>query len=191
MAELGTRNSFWQKVGVAALLAVLLLGVLLWFMGRFPQSEISAKSAAPWNPRALQTTYAGVRVREIDASNAAVVFLYDLDNRSQSDYQLVKGPDVMVMSRLKSSGTLSSEKPVTLSGSVFVPVNNRTRIALEIAEAFSWPARMDASSEARFRELIAQETADVDGFVIFDQAHRYQIGLPGSWPAAQNARVHR
>ena len=191
MAESETRNSHWQKVGVAALLAILLLGVLLWFTGRLPQSEISAKSAAPWNPHALQITYAGVRVREIDASKAAVVFLYDVDNRSQSDYQLVKGPDVMVMSRLKSSGTLSSERPVTLSASAFVPVNNRTRIALEIAEPFSWPARMDASSEARFKELIAQETGDLDGFVIFDQAHRCQIDLPGSWPAAQNARGRR
>jgi hypothetical protein len=191
MAESGTKNSHWQKLGVGALLAVLLVGVLLWFTGRLPQSEISAKSAAPWNSHAVQTTYAGVRVREIDASNAAVVFLYDLDNRSQSDYQLVKGPDVVVMSRLKSASTLSSEKPVTLSASAFVPANNRTRIALEIAEPFSWPARMDASSDARFRELIAQETAEVDGFVIFDQAHRYQIDLAGSWPAIEKTRVRR
>ncbi len=191
MADPETKNSHWQKAGVASLLIVLLAGLLLWFTGRFPQSEIAAKSAAPWNIHALQTAYAGVRVREIDASNAAVVFLYDIDNKSGSDYKLVKGPDVVVMSRLKSAGTLSSEKPVTLSASAFVPVNNRTRIALEIAEPFSWPAHMDSSSEARFRELIAQETADVDGFVIFDQAHRYQIDLPGSWPAVERARVRR
>ena len=33
----------------------------------------------------------GVRVREIDASKSEVVFLYDLDNKTDTDYQLAKG----------------------------------------------------------------------------------------------------
>jgi hypothetical protein len=149
------------------------------------------KPEGTWNPRAVQTSYAGLRVREIDPSNAAVVFLYDLDNKSQNDYQLAKGSDVVVMSRLKSSKTFSSEKRVTLSDSAFVPANNRTRIALEVNEPFSWPSRMDAASEGRFRDLVAQEVSDLDGFVIFDQAHRFQIDLPGSWPAMEAARARR
>jgi hypothetical protein len=78
---------------------------------------------------------------------------------------------------------------VTLSAPAFVPANNRTRIALEIAEPFSWPTRMDALSESRFRQLLAQEVADLDGFALFDEAHRYQIDLPGSWPEIEKARA--
>jgi hypothetical protein len=174
-------NSLWQKVALICL-PFLFLGALL-LSGRWQHSQASDKSPIPWNAHALQTTYAGVRVREIDPSNAAVVFLYDLDNKSESDYELAKSGNVVVMSRLKSSHTLSSEKPVNLSASAFVPANNRTRIALEVSEPFNWPNRMDNTSENRFRDLVTQEVSDLDGFVIFDQSHRFQIDLPASWPA--------
>jgi hypothetical protein len=170
---------------------LLAAAAALLLAGCAQNGPTASKPDGSWNPRAVQTSYAGVRVREIDPSNAAVVFLYDLDNKSQSDYQLAKGTDVVVMSRLKSSKTFSSEKRVTLGGSAFVPANNRTRIALEVNEPFSWPNRMDAASEGRFRDLVAQEVSDLDGFVIFDQAHRFQIDLPGSWPAMEPPRARR
>jgi hypothetical protein len=179
----------WQKVGVVGAATVVFLALLILLMGRSQRSEISAKPAAPWNSRAVEGAYAGVRVREIDASSAAVVFLYDLDNQSGSDYELTKGPGVVVMSRLKSAGSFSSEKAVNLSASAFVPANSRTRIALEIKEPFNWPPPADASSEVRFRQLVAQEVADLDGFALFDEAHRYQIDLPGSWPAVEPAQT--
>lgn len=177
----------WHKVGAIGIAMVVFLVILVFAVGKSQRSETLAKPAAPWNSHAVQSTYSGVRVREIDTSNAAVVFLYDLDNRSDADYQLAKGAGVVVVSRLKSSGSFSSEKPVNLSSSAFVPSKNRTRIALEIAEPFTWPARMDTSSENRFRQLVAQEVADLDGFVIFDEPHRYQIDLPGSWPEIEKA----
>jgi hypothetical protein len=179
----------WQKIGVIGIFTLGFLVVLVVVMGRSQRSEISAKPENPWNSHAVQSIYAGVRVREIDPSNAAIVFLYDLNNKTDTDYQLAKGPGVVVMSRLKSSGSFSSERSVTLSAPAFVPANNRTRIALEIAEPFSWPTRMDALSESRFRQLLAQEVADLDGFALFDEAHRYQIDLPGSWPEIEKARA--
>ena len=157
-------------------LPVLFLAAML-LSGRGKHSQASDKSPIPWNARALQTTYAGVRVRRL-IRDAAVVFLYDIDNKSDSDYQLSKSPNVVVMSRLKSSHALSSEKPVNLSSSAFVPANNRTRIALEVSEPFNWPSRMDNSSENRFRDLVTQEVSDLEAIVIFDQSHRYQIDLP-------------
>jgi hypothetical protein len=171
-----------QKIGVIGISALAFLVVLVVVMGRSQRAEISAKPANPWNSQAVQSTYAGVRVREIDPSNAAVVFLYDLDNKTDTDYQLAKGPGVVVMSRLKFSGSFSSERPVALSAPAFVPANNRTRIALEITEPFSWPTQMDASSQNRFRHLVAREVAGLDGFAVFDKTHRYQIDLPNSWP---------
>lgn len=173
----------WRSHRIGAIGIFLLVVVVLVLAAlKSQRSETPAKSAAAWNAHAVEGNYAGVRVEEIDSSNAAVVFLYDLDNSSDTDYHLAKGPGVEIMRRLKSSGSFSSEKPVTLTSAAFVPAKNRTRIALEVAESFPWPARVDASSENRFRQLVAQEVADLDGFVIFDQSHRYQIDLPGSWP---------
>ena len=182
-------NSMWKKVALIGLPVLFLAAMLL--SGHWQHSQASDKSPIPWNAQALRTSYAGVRVREIDPANAAVVFLYDIDNKSDSDYELSKSANVVVMSRLKSSHALSSEKPVNLSSSAFVPANNRTRIALEVSEPFSWPSRMDNSSENRFRDLVAQEVSDLEGFVIFDQSHRYQINLPASWPDMDTARVRR
>lgn len=185
MVESKTVKSSWgHKAGVVAILLGL-VGAINFMVACAPRQPASADAVAPWNPGAMQTSYAGVRVEQIDASNAAIVFLYDVDNRSGSDYQLIKGPGVVIMSRLKSSGALSSEKPVNLDASAFVPMRNRTRIALEITEPFNWPTRIDTTSENRFRQLLAQEVADLEGFVIFDQSHRYQIDLPGAWPAME------
>src|SRR5271170_6409837 len=97
----------WKKLGVVLLSAA---GLVLIF-GKLPRAQTLAKPANPWNLHAIESSFAGVRVREIDPSHSAVVFLYDLDNRTDSDYQLTKGSAVVVMSRLKSSGSLSSEKP--------------------------------------------------------------------------------
>ena len=141
-----------------------------------------ANPTPPWNSHAVEGTFTGVRVREIDPSKSEVEFLYDLDNKTDTDYQLAKGSTVVIMSRLKSSGSLSSEGQVALGSSAFVPARNRTRIELGVTRAFDWPARMDIDSQLRIRQLVAAELADLDGFVLFDQGARYQIELPGAWP---------
>jgi hypothetical protein len=178
-----------KKLAVILASTVGFLLPLLLVFGKSPQAQTVPKPAPPWNVHAIESTFAGVRVREIDASNSAVVFLYDLDNRTDSDYRLAKGPTVVIMSRLKSSSSLSSEKLVTLSSSAFVPAKNRTRIALEIRQPFIWPGRMDAKSQGRIRQLVAGEIADIHGFVLFDESTRYQIDLPGTWPEIEKAAL--
>jgi hypothetical protein len=170
----------WKRRGIGA---VVLAVAGVWAAPGLPVARTFAQAAAPWNSHAVEGAFAGVRVREIDASNSAVIFLYDLNNKTDADYQLTKGPSVMIMSRLKSTGSLSSEKPVTLSDSAFVPSKNRTRISVEIKQPFPWPGRMDSRSEDRIRRLVADEVGDIQGFVLFDGSTRYQIDLPGGWPA--------
>jgi hypothetical protein len=175
-----------KQLGVILVSTVGFLLAMAQVLGKPSQAQSVPKSAIPWNAHAIEGSLAGLRVREIDGSNSAVVFLYDLDNKTDSDYKLAKGPSVVIMSRLKSSGSLSSDKPAILASSAFVPAKNRTRIALEIRQPFAWPARMDAKSEGRFRQLVAGEVADINGFVLFDESARYQIDLPGAWPEVEN-----
>jgi hypothetical protein len=182
-------NSFfmaqWKKLGWVALalcgVAVILIVV------KFSRAEHSTAPANAWNSRAIESTLAGVRVRELDSTHAAVVFFYDLDNRTDTDYRLASGPNVVIMSRLQPSGSLSSDEPLSLDSVAFVPAKNRTRIALEMSHAFDWPAQRDAAAERQVRQFVADQIAGVEGFVLFDQVARYQIELAATSPEVQQA----
>lgn len=133
---------------VARILAVILFmlvagGTAFVVASKIAPPAPSASLGGSWNPQAIQTTFAGFRVEQIDSSNAAVVFFYDLDNRSNNDYQLSNGPQVVVMRRLKSSGALSSERPVVLTAFAFLPAKKRSRISLQVTEPFGWLFEID------------------------------------------------
>jgi hypothetical protein len=174
----------WKKLGWAGL-TVCALALLIFIVARFSRLRSSSPPADAWNSGAIQSTLAGVRVREVDSTHAAVVFLYDLDNRTNIDYRLSSGPDVVVMSRLQPTGSLSSDEPINLDSAAFVPARNRTRVELELSHAFNWPAQRNAEAERQVRQFVADQVAGVKGFVLFDQATRYQIELAATSPAFQ------
>jgi hypothetical protein len=176
---------------IFSLVVACLLVLVVFVLPRTPPNEPAqapAASAAPvWNASAVQSSFAGVQVKEVDATHAALIFSYDLDNNTDVDYRLAKGPATVVMTRLKSSGSVSSEEPVELDNSVFLPARNRTRIAVEVTRNFNWPTGLPGTqigpvNQEKFRALVAQEVANLSGFVVFDQATHFQIELPGGWP---------
>jgi len=169
----------------AVMLGVLIIAMLavLLMQWRNPQRRIFATAGNPWDSGAVAGKLAGIRVREIDAATAGVVFSYDLDNTTDMDCRIEKGPGVVIMSRLKSDHSLSSEQQLSLNSSIFAPAKNRTRISLEATRPFLWPSQTDASADAKFRGLVAEEVSDLEGFVLFDQSTHYQIELPGAWQA--------
>ena len=169
------------------LLTPLAGGTAFVFANKTRPRAPSATIDGSWESHAIQTAFAGFRVEQIDSANAAVVFSYDLSNQAGDDYQIANGPQLVVMRRLRSSGTLSSERAARLVSPAFLPAKNSSRISLRVIEPFNWPARMDASAETHFRDLVAEEVADLEGFVIFDESHRLEIDLPGSWPAGTMA----
>jgi hypothetical protein len=172
---------------VVACLLVLVVFVLPRTPPHEPAQPPAATAAPVWNASAVQSSFAGVQVKEVDATHAALIFSYDLDNNTDVDYRLAKGPATVVMTRLKSSGSVSSEEPVELDSSVFLPARNRTRIAVEVTRNFNWPTGLPGTqigpvNQEKFRGLVAQEVANLSGFVVFDQATHFQIELPGGWP---------
>lgn len=172
----------WKKIGVAGLVVCALLLLTMVVVARFAQNKPPAKRTPTWDSLAIEGTLAGVRVQEIDPTHAAVVFLYDLENKTDTDYHLAKGPNIVVMSRLKPGGTLSADEPVTLDAAAFVPARNRTRVALEVSHLFNWPGQGSAYAERQFDQLVAADVAGVAGFVLFDQTNRYEIDFPAAWP---------
>lgn len=162
-------------------IAVISCGVLFFVAGYFsraPRVVQSATKQQPWNSRAIQSTFKGVQVRELDSTHAAVDFVFELENRTSSDFQLTPGPSAIIMKRLKADGSLTSDPAAHLTSAVFLPTNNRTRITLEVSEPFNWPAKQDAAADQSFREFARNEVSGLDGFVIFDQASRYEVDLP-------------
>ena len=179
--------ALWKKITLIAVASCGLLLLVILLSAKFSRPASSPASANPWNSSAIESTLSGVRVREIDPTHAAVLLFYDLDNKTDTDYHLANGPDVVIMSRIEPGGSLVSDQQVTLDAAVFVPARNRTRVAVEMSRAFDWPKQNDAVVESQFRQLVAAQMAGVEGFVVFDRAARYQIELPAESPQLQQA----
>ncbi|MGH9685571.1 MAG: hypothetical protein ACRD5K_00580 [Candidatus Acidiferrales bacterium] len=169
-------------IGILACALLFFAAAYFW---RAPRVVQSADGPKPWNTRAITSVFTGVKVRELDATHAAVDFIYDLENRTDRDYQLTPGPGAVVMRRLKADGSLSSDRDARLVSAAFVPINDRTRITMEMTESFGWPAKQDDAADQKLRDFVTREAAGLQGFVIFDQSSRYEIELPISLAVAQ------
>ncbi|MFZ3216371.1 MAG: hypothetical protein WA192_09965 [Candidatus Acidiferrales bacterium] len=182
-----------KKLLIFVVFAAVLASLILFVLPRFPRQERVARPAppaSPWNSGAIQGTFAGVEVREADPTHATLLFSYDLDNNTSLDYRFTKGPGTVVMTRLKSDGSLSSAEPIELDNSAFLPARNRTRIAVQITRPFNWPAGMAPGqigpvNQEKFRQFVSEEVANLSGFALFDQATHFQVELPGGWQELQ------
>jgi hypothetical protein len=178
---------------IFSILVACLLVLVVFVLPRAPQNEVAEKrvQAPLWNSSAIQSRFAGVQVKEVDPTHAKLIFSYDLDNNTDTDYHVATGPTTVVMTRLKSSGSVSSQEQVELSNSIFLPARNRTHIAVEVARNFNWPTGLSETqigpvNQEKFRALVSQEVANVSGFVLFDQTTHFQIELPGGWQELQS-----
>jgi hypothetical protein len=169
-------------MGASACVFLMLLALALGWYSR-PAATTSAASV--WNTSAIEATLATVRVTEVDPMHAAVLFLYDMDNRTNTDYHLIKGPNVVIMSRLKATDSLGADQPADIESSAFLPAGNRARVAVQVVQPFAWPSQKDAAAERSFRDLVANQIVGLRGFVLFDEAARYQIELPVDLPELQ------
>lgn len=181
-----------KKLLIFVLFVCVLALAAIQILSRTQRQEPAEKAAAApaWNPASLRGTFAGLEVHEVDPSHAQLIFYYDVDNSTDSDYHLAKGPGTVVMTRLKSNGSLSSDAAIELDHSVFVPARNRTRVSLQSTQSFSWPSGMQTGQmgtvdQDKFRALVAEQVGNFSGFVLFDQATHIQIELPGGWQQLQ------
>jgi len=155
-------------------LALLVTAVILYV-------HPAGRSPKPWNSSAITATYVGAQLRELDSGSAALYLAYEVQNHTDSDYQLADGPGALVMSRLRADGSLSSQQQARLSYPTFLPARQRARVALEIPSPFGWPAEGDPAYQDKLRDFVNQKLVDVQAFVLFDQADRFDIEFPSGW----------
>lgn len=127
-----------------------------------------------------------MQVRELNPANSVIAFYFDLENTTTADFRLSNGSDLIVMCRLKSDHSLSSENHPHLEDSVFIPAKNRTRIVISFTRPFAWPASSEFVDDG-IRRFAAQSVESLEGFVLFDQLNHVQIELPGAWQKLKEA----
>jgi len=164
-------------IGLAAVWGLISAGAA-WFGGH-------SKTSVLWNVGTIRATYVGAQLREVNPSNAILVLHYNLENGTDDDYQLSDMNGIVIMCKLKSDGTLTSEDHIKLSYPTFLPARQRARVALEIPHPFDWPAENDPLMRRKLQDFIADRLADVDEFVLFDQSSRRQIEFPRGWEESQ------
>jgi len=161
---------------------------VVFFVLRNPPKQESAPKAQPrdWNANAIRGNFAGVQVKEIDPTHAQLVFAYDLENATDSEYRLSAGPEVALMERLKSDDSLRSQDSIRIDSPVFLPSKSHGRVSLQVARPFNWPSQIAAGqvgpfTQEKFRLFVAKEVSNVQEFVLFDETLRYKIELPSGW----------
>src|SRR5580700_6218792 len=95
-----------------------------------------------WNSTAIRSNFEGIQVKEVDPTHAALIFSYDLENTTDSDYHLSNDPKILIVGRLKSNTSLKPEDSMQIENPIFLPARNLTRIALKVNYSFNWPTQM-------------------------------------------------
>jgi hypothetical protein len=161
----------------------------------FTFSRNSKPAAAPkqpdgWNSTAIRGSFEGIQVKEVDPKHAALIFSYELENTTVTDYRFAANQKVSLIGRLKSEGSLKAEDSIRIDNSIFLPARNRARVTLELSYAFKWPTQMVPGgvgpiTQEKFRSFVAGKVISLQGFMLFDEAAHYQIELPGGWQELQ------
>ena len=140
-----------------------------------------------WSQKPISAGYIGSQLREIDKTRSSLIISYELENNTDSDYHLADGPEVVILSKLKTDGSFSQQEPVRLAYPVFLPAKQHARLAIEITQPFSWPAEKDAGYLDKMRNFVKERLENVGEFVLFDQSNHWQLELPSGWDQLQEA----
>jgi hypothetical protein len=121
----------WKKIaviGAAAGAAIVLIFALISYGSNL--HPVLANPPKTWDSKAFKATYVGAQLRKIDRARAGLLLYYNLENDTDSGYRLADGTGLVIMSELRTDGSLSSEERVHLRDSTFLSARQRTRIAL-------------------------------------------------------------
>jgi hypothetical protein len=142
---------------------------------------------ASWSPKPISAGYIGSQLKEVDKTHSSLIISYELENNTDSDYHLADGPEVVILSKLKTDGSFSQQEPVRLAYPVFLPAKQHARLALAITQPFNWPAEKDSGYLDKMRSFVRERLENVGEFVLFDQTNHWQLELPSGWEQLQEA----
>ncbi len=178
------KRNFFVFASLAGAGAVLLT---IFMTGTAAFKGWRRETSKSWNREAIKATYVTTQLKETDRAHSTLTLSYDLENSTDSDYRLDASPRVVILCRLKADGSLSQQEPLRLSYPVFLPAKQHARLAIETTEPFAWPIEEDPAYVDKLREFVKERLVNVGEFVLFDQASRTEVQLPGAWQELQEA----
>lgn len=141
----------------------------------------------PWDKRAIEATFDYI---DTEGAENNLAFHYVLENTTSTDYELSEGSAAVIMARLKRQESLSrNDDFVIVDYPIFIPVGQRLSFTIQLKYPYTYAKRLKRNATAderkEFREELATyietEITNLDGFVLFDRTHRYQIIFPKGW----------
>ena len=158
-----------------ALTLALLGGALFWYSSR-PRSE------RPWNSVAFKASLSDIDAWQAEAligsqppNSGMLEFTYIVENRSGTDYSTT-GASVVAMVQ-RPDGLVASEESIKVKYPIFIPSGQKVAVLLSIP--YGDIGSVDKNTD--LRKALREQLPKLSGFVLFDQATRYQIELPKGW----------
>lgn len=179
--NLNTRK--WLCIGAgfgagAVLMAALLLGGIAWYSSR----------PKPWNSDAIKARYASLELTT-GLDNLPVMFGYDLENKTATNYTVGDGSGLVVMATLAQGDILSeafgqspASSSVSVSGPPFIPPKGVGRITVRVV--YDYPSEFthnDKSNMDKVAKYVGRRLEEISGYALFDKSNDYRIDLPSGW----------
>jgi hypothetical protein len=130
-----------------------------------------------WNSTAIQATFKDLTLTTFPSHQSMKEdFSYVLENTTNADYSL-NPSTVLLMTTLSDGKGLEQRHDFTFS-STKIPA--KQKVVLTISQDLDFQG--DQNDLAALSAFTNRKLKNLDGFVLFDEAHRYKIILPNGWP---------
>jgi hypothetical protein len=170
---------FGGGIGAGSILAVAVIAVgAYYFLHR----------VKPWNKAAITAEYDRIQT---EGANHSLVFGYTLNNNTDQDFELPDHAEIRLAGKLKAQNALSFSNNdgnfEHIELPIFAPAHSRVRIRLVVAYPFTSDEPMTGSKDERhdwetnLTRFVTTAMPNLDGFVLLDPTHRYEVDLPNGW----------
>lgn len=164
-----------------ALSIAIIVGCFAWYSSHHNPPET-------WNSSAIKASFDAVKV---EGDDNHFEFYYLLDNTTNADYTLDESSTPTLVGKLKEQNSLTQPvgKELPLNYPIFIPSKQRGRYHISLL-TYKYPGgkpKDGLGSEERstyekgLSKYVSEMFQNLDGFVLFDESHRYQINFPRGW----------
>jgi hypothetical protein len=151
---------------------------LTWYSVRRPER--------PWDRAAVVARLDDIAT---EGDKNTLVFGYVLENKTVRDYELTPSHRSTLVGKLARQSSMTSEASDYLSIDlpIFLPPGQRQRVRVHLRYPVPYRVSQDALDKEReaferdVRQHLRTVFRNLDGFTLFDHAHRYQIEMPKGW----------
>lgn len=173
------RKIFLRASGTAFGFAMAILLVIgLWFWQQDRQEQ--------WDVDSIVASFDSV---DTEGKDQSLLFFYTIENRTNRDYRIESGDDVMIAARLKDQGSLSPDNSgefLSVEYPLFIPAHEKVFYRIHVGGYYDSDKVLppDTDRVARRSAVAAyvnEKFKNLNGFVLLDQAQHRKIVFPRGW----------